>query len=63
MKTAISDKWFLFPKRVWFAKTSAGTKNGTVLGKVSLSTNLTSTQHEHSGGEGIRVRVQRANTY
>jgi len=36
---------------LWFAKTSAETKNGTVLGKVVLSTNLASTQLENFGGE------------
>jgi hypothetical protein len=43
---------------VWFAKTSAGTKNGTVLAREGLNTNLASKQHENFGGR-TRVRVER----
>jgi len=36
--------------RLWVAKTSAGTKNGALLGKVSLNTITASIQQENSGG-------------
>jgi hypothetical protein len=42
---------------LWFAKTSAGTKNGTVLGKVGPSTKLASTQLENFGGGNPYARA------
>jgi hypothetical protein len=38
-------------RELWFAKTSAGTKNRTVLSRVGLNAILASTQREDFGGE------------
>jgi hypothetical protein len=37
--------------RLWVAKTSAGTKNGALLGGVGLNTITASIQHEDFGGQ------------
>ncbi len=46
-----ADYFWLFAVCIlWFAKTSAETKNGALLGKVSLNTITASIQQEDSGG-------------